>query len=120
MKLVVVEDDAAMRTLIRFTLRGDPALQIVGEASSLDDAVERVRTAQPDLVILDHLLDGETTGLQAAPILKRAAPDAKVLLFTTYDLRNEAAREPTIDGFLRKTMVHELLPAVHRLLGRTA
>lgn len=114
--LMVVEDDLDMRLIIRITLETDPRLQIVGEAGTAEEAIEIARSENPGLIILDNSLEGEMTGLEAAPILKDVAPHAKVLLFTAYDLRSEAKREPAIDAFLRKDHLKDLLPVILRLL----
>lgn len=114
--LMVVEDDLDMRLIIRITLEADPRLQIVGEAGTAEEAIEIARNENPGLIILDNSLEGEMTGLDAAPILKDAAPQAKILLFTAYDLRTEAKREPAIDAFLRKDHLKDLLPVILRLL----
>lgn len=117
--LMVVEDDLDMRLIIRITLEADPRLQIVGEAGTAEEAIEIARSENPGLIILDNSLEGEMTGLEAAPILKDVAPHAKVLLFTAYDLRSEAKREPAIDAFLRKDHLKDLLPVILRLLDLT-
>ena len=75
------------------------------------------REVQPELVILDHFIDGDVMGLEAAPAIKQVAPDAQVLLFTSHDLEIESAREPSIDEFLLKRDIAELMPTVHRMLG---
>lgn len=115
--LVVVEDEPDMRTLIRITLAGDPRLEVVGQAASAEEALALVRTCEPGLIVLDHTIEGTMTGLEAAPLLKHAAPNAKILLFTAYDLATEARAEPAIDGYLRKDQFAELLPTVERLLA---
>lgn len=115
--LVIVEDEEDMRRLILDLLLQDPRLEILGQASSADEAVELARSTQPGLIILDHLIDGPVTGLSAAPLLKAAAPMAKVLLFSAYDLRREARRERAVDAFLRKDDPSKLLPTAQRLLG---
>jgi len=114
--LVVVEDEPDMRELIRITLAQDPRLEVVGEASSAVEALELVRSAEPGLIVLDHSIEGEMTGLEAAPLLKAAAPAVKILLFTAYDLAAQARAEPSIDGYLRKDEFHLLLRTVERLL----
>lgn len=115
--LVVVEDDRDMRTLIELTLAGDERLDIKGEAATAEEAVAVAREADPELIILDHFIEGTVMGLQAAPLLKDVVPDAKILLFTSHDLRTEARREPAIDEYLQKTHLHELLPTAQRMLG---
>ena len=115
--LVVVEDDRDMQLLIQLTLQVDSRLEISGCASTAQEAIELAREVQPELVILDHFIDGDVMGLEAAPAIKQVAPDAQVLLFTSHDLEIESAREPSIDEFLLKRDIAELMPTVHRMLG---
>lgn len=115
--LVVVEDEQDFRILIRAALREDPRLQMRGEATEAQTAVEVARETGPGLIILDNYLEGTVSGLEAAPMLKAAAPGAKILLLTSYDLAAEARREPAIDAFLRKDEIDQLLPTAQRLLG---
>lgn len=115
--LVVVEDDVGMRLLIRETLGADPRLEIEGEASTLDEAIEEARARPPDVMILDHYIEGDVMGLEGAPKLKEVAPDSKLILFTSHDLKVEASRQPAIDAFLLKKDLNELLPTVQSLVG---
>jgi DNA-binding NarL/FixJ family response regulator len=115
--LVIVEDEADMRAVIRAMISADPRLEIVGEATNAAEAVEMARTVDPGLIILDHRIEGDVTGLQAAPMLKDVAPNAKILLFTAYDMRTAAEGEPAIDAYLRKDSIAQLLPLVQDLLG---
>lgn len=115
--LVVVEDEPDMREVIRLTLARDTRLRILGEAASAAEAIELARAEDPGLIILDHSIEGDIMGLQAAPMLKKVAPDALILLFTAYDMAAEARREPAVDAFLRKDELARLLPTVDALLG---
>ncbi|HET6770385.1 MAG TPA: response regulator [Actinomycetota bacterium] len=115
--LVLVEDDADYRLLIRVTLGADPRFEMTGEAPTVESGIELAREAHPSLIILDHNLEGEMVGLAAAPQLKEAAPESKILLFTAYDLEAEARREPAVDAYLRKDEIGKLLPTAQRLLG---
>lgn len=115
--LVIVEDDADMRDLVRVTLSADPRLEIVGQVASAEEAIALSRTVEPGLIVLDHTLEGELTGLSAAPLLKQAAPATKIILFSAHDLAAAARAEPSIDVFLPKTDIGKLLPTAQRLLG---
>jgi DNA-binding NarL/FixJ family response regulator len=117
--LVVVEDDPDMRMLIRLTLALERQFHVDGEASTAAAALETVRRLDDDLdlIILDHFIDGDVMGLQAAPLLKAAAPSAKILLFTSHDLATEARREPAIEAYLSKSNLDQLVPTARRLLG---
>ena len=114
--LVLVEDDPDYRLLIRVALGADPRLEMSGEALSVESGIRLAREVHPRLIILDHNLDGEMIGLSAAPQLKAAAPDSKILLFTAYDLEAESRREPAVDAYLRKDKIGKLLPTAQRLL----
>lgn len=114
--LVVVEDDADIRFLIKLTLRSDGRLEVAGEAATAAEAVELARTEQPGLIILDHYIEGTVMGLDAVPDLKAAAPASKILLFSSHDLSAEVARQPLVDAFLRKDRMSELLATVQGLL----
>jgi len=115
--LLVVEDEPDFRKLIRLSLEEDPRILSTGEATTAQQAIEVARKSHPDLVILDNYLEGDLDGLEAAPMLKAAAPESKILLFTAYDLSAQARREPAIDAFLRKDDIKKLLPVAQRLLG---
>lgn len=115
--LVVVEDDPGMRLLIREMLGVDDRLEIEGETSTVAEAIEEARIRPPDVVILDHFIEGDIMGLDGAPLLKRVAPASKLILFTSHDLAVEASREPAIDVFLLKKNLDQLLPTVRSLVG---
>lgn len=117
--LVVIENDPDMRRLIRLELMDDPEIEVAGEAATVEAAIELMRGAETGLVILDHFLDDETRGIEAAPALKAAAPGARILLLTSDDLAAEARRQPAIDAYLRKTDIDKLLPTARELLGLT-
>jgi DNA-binding NarL/FixJ family response regulator len=114
--LVVVEDEADVRMLIKLRLAADPRIEIVGEAESAAQAIELARVTHPALVILDHSIEGDIMGLQAAPMLKEVSPETKILLFTAYDMRSEAEHEPAVDAFLSKRDFGKLLQTVQHLL----
>jgi DNA-binding NarL/FixJ family response regulator len=114
--LVIVEDEPDMRMMIRAILLADQRIEIVGEAASAAEAVEVARSMDPGLVILDHSIEGDVMGLEAAPMIKQAAPNAKILLFSAFDLKKEADASPAIDAFLGKSDVGLLLATVQWLL----
>jgi DNA-binding NarL/FixJ family response regulator len=114
---LVVEDEPDMQTMIRLLLTRDPRLASVGSASSAETALELLDRVEPSLIILDHSIEGGVLGLEAAPMLKRKAPHAKILLFTAFDMRKEATEEPAVDAYLRKDRFEQLLPTALQLLA---
>src|SRR5687768_9510689 len=105
---VVVEDEPDMRMLISMMLAKDRRLELLGEAASANEALAVLDSIDPGLIVLDHGIEGELMGLDAAPLLKAKAPNAKILLFTAFDMQREAEAEPAVDGYLRKDRIDQL------------
>lgn len=117
--MAVVEDDADVRGLIRMIFRKAPEFGVADEIESAEEALEKLKgTHEMGLIVLDHGLTGELTGIEAAPLFKVILPQVKIILFTTDpNLKDRAASEPAIDAFLLKTNVRQLLPTARRLCG---
>jgi len=114
--VVIVEDDPDIQSLIATIFSMDPRFSVAGLAESAEDALEIVRTAAPEIIVLDDRLSGALTGVDAVPQLKEAAPQAKIILFTAHaDLQARAVSQPAIDAFLLKTDTGELLPLAQQL-----
>jgi len=116
-RVLLVEDEEAVREGIGVVLEIEPDLQLVGTAVSAEEALEQVEALAPDVVLLDNHLEGPTTGVQVAPRLKALAP-AVVVLMCTSDPGDLARDEPAIDGCLCKDQLPLLPDAVRQLLGR--
>jgi PAS domain S-box-containing protein len=116
-RILILEDDLDVRSWIESTLSADPRLESSWKTTTADHALNIAREIKPALVILDDQLEGEITGLQAAPMIKSVFPDAPIIFFTSQDLSLEASKEPAIDLYLPKSALKELLTAAQQLLG---
>lgn len=117
-RIVLVEDERTIRTLIEILLSTEADFQLVGWAATAEEGIELVRLHRPDLVLLDNQLEGAMTGLQAAPSIKALMPSVVVLLCTALDLEDAAQNEPAIDGYLRKDNLVDLVETVRRMLAQ--
>jgi DNA-binding NarL/FixJ family response regulator len=116
--LVVVEDDPDVQFLVETIFSMDSRFTLAGVAASAEEALESLRTTEPEIIVLDHGLSGQLTGLDAAPRFKELAPQANIIMFTAHaDLKARADHEPAIDGFVLKTEPNQLLPLAQRLTG---
>lgn len=115
--LLIVEDDEDLRFLIRAYLRTDKRLDVVAEAASAEEGLAHARAENPHLIVLDHVLEGELMGIDAAPLFKEIAPDAKILLFTASADPDHALAQPAVDVYLMKTEISMLLKTIQALLG---
>ena len=117
-RVLLVEDDATVRSVVEILLSTEPDLELVGTAVSAEHAIELAAELAPDVVLLDNQLEGALTGLEAAPAIKRAAPSVLVLLCTALDLASSAAAaRPDVDGYLRKDALVDLVDVVRALLA---
>jgi DNA-binding NarL/FixJ family response regulator len=82
---LVVDDHPAARRTARAVLDDVGARVIVcGEAENGKQALEKVRTLDPDIVLLDIGMP-EMDGVQTAYAIRRMAPSAKIVFFTIND-----------------------------------
>ncbi|HEX5803694.1 MAG TPA: response regulator [Azospira sp.] len=79
-KILIVDDNDLMRTLLRGILRGED-YEIVGEARNGLQAVEAVQRYEPDIVCLDVMMP-EMDGLEALQVIKEAKPETVVVMIT--------------------------------------
>ncbi len=117
-RVVLVEDDATVRSVVEILLSTEPDLLLVASATSAEEGIELVRREAPDLLLLDNQLEGRLTGVAAAPAFKDAFPGVVVLLCTALDLADVAAATGAIDGYLRKDQLADLADVARALLGR--
>ena len=114
-RVVLVDDQALFRAGIRMLVASQPDLEVVGEAGDGREALDVVRATEPDVVLMDirmPVVDGLTA---TAELLQR--PDApKVVMLTTFDLDEAAARaiQQGASGFLLKDAEPEFLLAAIR------
>ena len=85
-RVLVVDDNPLVRSLVRQVFELHPDFEISGEAENGREAVERTENLKPDLIILDLAMP-VMTGLDAAPLLKKVVPDARIILFTVQEGR---------------------------------
>jgi DNA-binding NarL/FixJ family response regulator len=114
-----VDDNPIVRGLIRQTIEKRSKFTICGEAGDGMEAVEQAKALRPEVVVLDFSMPG-MTGIEAAPLIRDALPDACVILFTLYGndvLRNEA-RRVGIDAVVSKAdLGDELMKVTKRAFG---
>jgi len=79
-RVVLVDDHAVFRNGLRELLE-ERGVDVVGESSDGETAVEVVRDVAPDVVVMDIAMPG-MSGIEATMLLRAAAPAAKVIMLT--------------------------------------
>ena len=96
---VAVEDDPDVQFLVETVFSMDARFTLGRVAAPAEEALESLRTTQPEMVVLEHGLSSKLTGVDAAPGLGELAPQAKIIIFTAHaDLKTRAEHELTIDA----------------------
>ena len=83
-KVLIVDDHQMVRFGTRRILEDESGLQIVGEASSGEEAIEAVDALNPQVVLMDVQMPG-IGGLEATRRCLRIAPDVKVIALSMHD-----------------------------------
>ena len=78
--IIIVDDNGAMRTILRSMLRGEE-YEVIGEARNGVIAVDMVIRLKPDIVCLDVIMP-EKNGLEALDEIKIARPETEVVMIT--------------------------------------
>jgi DNA-binding LytR/AlgR family response regulator len=90
MKLVIVDDESALRADLVALCRESPDLQVVGEAASGAAAIDAARTLRPDLLLLDNTLP-DMSGLDVLEVLRRRRLRRRTILLAGSALDTSAA-----------------------------
>ena len=113
----MVDDHAVVRAGLKALLDASERLEVVGEASSGEEALEQVQTLEPDIVIMDLAMPG-MDGMQATRRITELGMRAKILVLTIHD--EDEFLVPALDagaaGFLNKSVADtDLIGAVEAL-----
>lgn len=82
-KVMLVDDHEVVRRGLRSLVETTDDLEVVGEASTVAEAVRQAQQSQPDVVVMDvRLPDG--SGIEAAREIRAHRPATRVLMLTSY------------------------------------
>jgi DNA-binding NarL/FixJ family response regulator len=107
---LIVDDESDIRALVRMVVEAaNNGLEVSGEASDGDEALQRWRADRPVVVILDNRMPG-MSGLEVAERILSENPEQKIILFSAFldEDTVEAAQRVGVRRCLDKTQIARL------------
>jgi DNA-binding NarL/FixJ family response regulator len=83
-KITIIEDDETIRNGYAYLIDATEGYEVVSTYCSYDEAVKKIASDHPDVILLDIELPG-TNGVDAIPKLKKLLPQCFVLILTVYE-----------------------------------
>ena len=117
-RVLVCDDDAALRFLVREMLSLSPSVQVVAEAADGIEALEQVRLHRPDVVLLDLNMPRQD-GMETLPLLRGEFPTTRVVVLSGLDdaLVGAKAVELGADRYVQKGIDPDTLIGIVEELG---
>ncbi|TDM13940.1 response regulator transcription factor [Macrococcus bovicus] len=104
MKVLFVDDHEMVRIGISSFLSTQPDIEVVGEASDGQEGIDKAKALQPDVVLMDMVMD-KMNGIEATAVIKSSMPETKVIMLTSFinDKEVYAALDAGVDSYILKT-----------------
>ncbi|GGK94327.1 DNA-binding response regulator [Sphaerisporangium melleum] len=121
-RVVLVDDQALVRTGFRMILDETEDIEVVGEAGDGAAALEATVRTTPDVVLMDVRMPG-VDGIEATRRIRALSPAPKVIILTTFDLDDYvfSGLRAGASGFLLKdTLAADLIAAVRVVVSGEA
>lgn len=117
-RVVIVDDEADLRLLLRSLLSLDPRMQVVGEASDGTEAITVYDELRPDVLVLDQRMPG-ATGLDVAAQVLARVPGQPIILLSAFTDRTITAEAEALGvaRVLGKLLMEQLPEEILRIAG---
>jgi DNA-binding NarL/FixJ family response regulator len=115
--LLIVDDNSFFRRIATRFLTQMADLQVVGSASSVEEALLQAAALRPEVALVDLNMP-HSSGLALIPQLRQLLPAVKIVVLTMWDseIYREAALAAGADDFVAKAHINtNLMPVLRRL-----
>ena len=113
-RILIADDHAVVREGLRALIDVEPGMELVGEAADGIEAVQKARSLQPDVILLDLVMP-RMGGIEAIGEIKRENPGARILVVTSFAEDEKvfpAIKAGALGYLLKDSSPQELLQAI--------
>jgi DNA-binding NarL/FixJ family response regulator len=102
-RILSVDDHPLLREGLASVIQGEPDMELVGEATNGEEAMQYFRQYRPDVTLMALQMPG-MNGVEAMSAIRREYPDARFIVLTTYEGDVQALRaiKAGASGYLLK------------------
>ena len=117
-KILIADDHPSFRRVLGTVLSDTPDLEVIGEASNGQEAIEKIGELKPDVVLMDLRMP-EINGVKATAAIREKFPEVKVIVLTLFDEADDLfnAVKAGAKGYLLKSVELDGLVASIRYIA---
>lgn len=116
-RILIADDHPIVREGLRALIHSMPDLELAGEATNGEEAVEKARVLQPDIILLDLMMPRKD-GLTAIREIRHANPEARILVLSSFSEEEKvfpAIKAGALGYLLKDSLPQALLQAIHEV-----
>jgi DNA-binding NarL/FixJ family response regulator len=116
-RILTVDDHPLLREGVAAMIKTQPDMELVAEASTAKEGIERFRQHRPDVILMDLRLP-DMSGVDAMAAIRTEFPEARIIVLTTFegDVEIQRALASGARGYLLKSMPpKELLDGIRQV-----
>lgn len=114
-RVLIVDDHTIVRTGLRALIKGEAGMELIGEATSGEEALQLTHSLRPDVLVLDLSLP-DLDGIQVTRKIKATQPNIRVLILTVHEdeaLLREAICAGASGYIIKHAAEAELISAIY-------
>jgi NarL family two-component system response regulator LiaR len=118
-RILIVDDHPIVREGLMTLISHEPGMEVIGFATNGLDALDKSRSLQPDVILMDLVMP-RMDGVQATAEILRQQPAARILVLTSFDDKDrvlQSIQAGAAGYILKDSDPDELLDAIRRIYG---